>query len=229
MKSNPEPNALKVHISIDDIGKSFRWLTVNRPKSLFDMRLYGQLKTWHEKFGAVFTLYCFALVEQFLISEIPADYSDEFKANAHWLKFGFHGKCGNYPFAQEIGYRESFELVEKTIERLGAGKTNILRLHSWQATPDQKKFLFEKGVSTLLYPDDDCLRYDSNDKFTHCSLTHWRTRVWLENIEEINDKTLHVGREQIFAFTHEWCFEHVSGKFEEALKIYRDNGYEFID
>jgi len=219
---------MTVHFSIDDIGQSFKWLTTNRPKSLFDMRLYGQLKTLHEKFGTIFTLYCFALVEQFLISEIPSAYSAEFKANAHWLKIGFHGKCGNYPFAQETGYREGFELVDKTIERLSAGKTNILRLHSWQATPDQKKFLFEKGVFTLLYPDDDCLRYGSNDEFTHCSLTHRRTRVCLERSEEINDRTLHIGREQIAVFTHEWCFERVSGKLEESLKIYRDNGYEFI-
>lgn len=46
------------HYSIDDVWKSLRYLERNRPKSLFDMRFFGTLKGFHERFQVRFSLYC---------------------------------------------------------------------------------------------------------------------------------------------------------------------------
>lgn len=225
---NTQPKKAVVHISIDDVGNSLKWLTDNRPISLFDMRLFGKMKQWHEFYGAKFTLYCFALIDSFLISEVPLRYAEDFNNASDWLKFGFHGKRGNCRFAEETGYEAGFELVDQTITRLGGGTTDILRLHSWQGTPEQKRFLAGKGIRTLLYPDDDGLGYDDTDVFHDCGLTHWRTRVWYEKIDSINEQSIFVGKQHIAAFTHEWCFDKEADKIEKSLAIYRYNGYEFI-
>jgi hypothetical protein len=220
-------NELTVHISIDDVGASLRYLTMARMNSLFDLRLYGKLVEWHEKYDAKFSLYCFALADQFMISEIPDFYARDFSVSADWLKLGYHGKC-TVPFAEEAGYEAGFDLVDNTLTRLGAGKTDTLRLHCWRATPEQKEFLRRKGVAALLYYDDDCLRYDENDTFLHCGLIHRRTRVRFENISEVTSDALCVGRKNIAAFTHEWCFDKEAEKMEIALRFYKEHGYEFI-
>lgn len=218
---------MKVHISIDDVGKSFRWLARERPESIFDTRLFGKLRQWNNDFGAKFTLYVFALTEKFLISEIPSKYAEDFRGNADWLKFGYHGKC-EIPFAQESGYAEGFDLVDKTFTMLNAGKTNILRLHCWLATKTQKMFLSRHGTSTLLYPDDNNMPYGNDNTFYDDDILHRRTQVCYERITVVDTESLCVGDKYVSAFTHEWCFDQEAEKIKDSLKIYRSNGYEFI-
>ncbi|MDR2594954.1 MAG: hypothetical protein LBC87_09330 [Fibromonadaceae bacterium] len=215
---------MTIHFSIDDVVKAFRYLTKNCPASIFDVRLFGKLREWHREFGLIVSLYCFNEIDDFTLSQIPEKYMEDFRASCDWLKIGFHGKCGNYPFKHEVDYITGFESVEQAISQLGAGKTNILRLHSWQATQSQKKFLFEKGIKILLYPNEG-IEYDNNDAFYDGIITHWRTRVWFEKIELINEKSLCIGMERIVAFTHERCFEYEAQKIEKALKIWKGEGY----
>jgi hypothetical protein len=178
-------------------------------------------------YGAKFTLYCYALSGQFLISEIPSSYRHEFSANADWLKLGFHQKS-NVPFLEEKGYAAGFDLVEKTVLRLRAGRTKTLRLHYWKANLEQKEFLRQKGVKTLLTEDDESLHYNEEDFFIDHGIIHRRTRVRFENLNEISPSVLEIGRKHIVAFTHEWCFSDVAEKIEKSLSIYREHGYEFI-
>ena len=49
----------------------------------------------HELYGAVFSLYTFnyhSKDPEYDISYLPSKYAEEFKANAEWLKFGFHAR-----------------------------------------------------------------------------------------------------------------------------------------
>jgi hypothetical protein len=216
-----------IHFSIDDVCRAFRYLTKNRPASIFDMRLFGTLREWHNEFGLLVSLYCFNEMDNFMFSQIPKEYAEDFRASCDWLKIGFHGKCGNYPFKHEVDYIAGFESMEQTISRLGMGKTNILRLHTWQATQSQKKFLAERGIKILLYPNDDT-EYDKNDAFNDGIITHWRTRVWFEKIELITENSLCVGLKRICAFTHEQHFECEIEKIQKALKIYGRAGYEYV-
>lgn len=215
-----------IHFSIDDIGKSLRYLTRERPDSLFDLRLFGLLRQWHEAYGIVVTLYCYAMVDQFLISEIPDYYAKEFRDNADWLKLGFHGKC-DLSFAKETGYVAGFTLCRQTFERLGSGTTETLRLHSWLATAEQKRFLASNGITTLLYPNDNTLPYGVDDTFMENGLLHRRTHVWFEHMSDVTPETLFIGKNYIAIFTHEWCFDENAGKIQHSLAIYKENGYTF--
>ena len=220
----------KVHFSIDDVGRSLRYLARKRPKSLFDLDLYRTLQEWNKKYGLKVTLYCFAMLDDFLISEIPSVYEKDFSENAEWLRFGFHQKSA-VPFRDEgiDGCIAGYNLVNDTLTRMRAGKTNILRLHSWNADPVQKKFLADRGVETLLYPDDDCFRYDEKDEFEDKGLLHRRTRIWFEKFgQEMTHENLFVGQNYIVAFTHERCFLEQANRIEQALQIYKRNEYEFV-
>ena len=217
-----------VHFSIDDIGGTLRHLTHTRPSSLFDLPLFKRLKSWNLKYGVKATMYCYALVEgDFLISEIPGCYAKDFTESEDWLKFGFHSKR-DIPGKEETGYAAGFELIETTMSKLSAGTTDILRMHYYEATSEQKVFLREKGVKTLLYIDDDSIPYDENDIFMDCGLRHFRTRVQFEKIPSITPEALHIGRNNIAAFTHEWCFDENADKIEHGFEIYHEEGYVFV-
>lgn len=220
----------EIHFSIDDVGRSLRYLTRKQPKSLFDLDLYRTLREWNKKYGIKVTLYCFAMIDDFLISEIPSIYKKDFSENGEWLRFGFHQKSVT-PFRDEglEGCIAGYNLVEDTFTKLCAGKTDILRLHSWIATPAQKEFMINRGIKTLLYPDDDCFRYDENDEFTDRGLLHRRTRIWFEKLDEdITPEKLFIGHNCVIAFTHERCFLEQSARIEYALQIYKKNQYEFM-
>lgn len=217
----------KIHLSIDDVICSFRWIADNRPQSIFDLDLYGTLKRWNEQYGLKITLYCLSCLNDFLLSEIPDGYKDEFRNNSHWMRFGFHAKS-DIPLREERGYKAGWQLVKDTIKKMGMGETDILRLHYWTATHEQKNFLKNMGVKTLLYPDSESFGYDSHDCFYDCGLLHRRTRVCYEKIDKIDKKSLCIGKEFIVAFTHEWCFREQIYKIEESIKLLKESGYEFV-
>jgi hypothetical protein len=79
----------------------------------------------------------------------------------------------------------------------------------------------------LLTQDDDGLPYD-DDSYTDCGLIHMRTRLCFEKLEAVSAQTLHIGRDRIVAFTHEWCFDEQINKIEKALALYGGAGYEFV-
>ena len=116
------------HFSIDDVCRSLRWLTQKRPASLFDMQLFGKIQEWRHKYGLLTTLYCFTGVGEFDQMQIPEEYAKEYEANSDWLRLGFHGKCGDYPFSQERDYIEGYNIAAAARNNLRAGTTNILRL-----------------------------------------------------------------------------------------------------
>jgi hypothetical protein len=230
-KANDRIKKPSVHLSIDDVSESLQMLhkcsTYAGGGGMFKSTLFARLKKYHDQYNAKFTLYCYAIKDKFLISEIPFSFRQEFKANKDWLKLGFHQKC-DVPFLEEEGYAAGFELVERTVKCLHSGRTNTLRLHYWKANPEQKNFLRSKGVTTLLTEDDDRLPYNDDDFFISQGIVCRRTRVRFENLNEINPSTLAIGRKHIVAFTHEWCFADVTEKIEKALSLYREHGYKFI-
>ena len=214
-----------VHFSVDDVG--WRLHEANDCAGLFGVPFFAKLKEWHEEFGLRATCYCFAMTDDRPISELSGDLAPDFKRNRGWLKFGFHAKR-DLALAEENDCAAGFELVDATMRRLGAGRTNTLRLHHWEATPGQKEFLRSKGIKTLLTEDDDALPYGEDDAFVEHGLIHRRTRVRFEEIERIGKETLHIGRKHIVAFTHEWCFDEQIPKIGEALRLYADAGYGFV-
>jgi hypothetical protein len=120
-----------------------------RQVSIFKSDFLAVLKKWHDQYNAKFTLYCYSFADQFRVSQIPSSCCREFGAHADWLKLGFHSSC-YAPFLEEREYDAGFDLVERTVRRLRAGKTNTLRLHYWKANPEQKDFLRKKTLQLYL-------------------------------------------------------------------------------
>lgn len=189
------------------------------------MRLFGTLKKWHENYSIKCTLYVIEPTEFFLVTQHNSRLINEFEENSDWLRFGYHGN--KIHFNEDTFYASGFYLFEHARQKLRAGGTEILRLHYWYATEVQKQFLYNQGVRTLLYPDDDCICY-KDDYFKHCGLYHYRTRVCYEKMSEINNLTLFIGKPFIAAFTHEWCFDKVADKIRISLEHYHKNNYEFV-
>ncbi len=220
-------NGYFAHYSIDDVWKSFFWLTEHRPSSLFDMRFFGALKRFHEKFHVKFTLYCIMKGQGYSFCKIPLDYREEFLKNADWLRFGFHSVTDE-PFRETRSYQDSFFAFVKKREELGMGITDTLRLHSWRIRDDQLDFLHSQGISTVLYPDEEQFPYDENGFFVRNNMMFRRTDIWLEKTECINENILEIGNKACAVFTHEWCFDAEKEKMEKALFLHKANGYCFL-
>ncbi len=185
-----------VHLSVDDVLLS---LAPPAPEHT----MLACLSEYNRVYNAKFTLYCYSFQDNFLISEIKTDY---FQKARKWLALGYHAKT-NEPFASDHGYQAGFELTQRTFRALKATRANVLRLHYWDATSEQRAFLSKHGVKRILNREDS---------------------IKCENLSEINAESLRIGREEIFFFTHEWCFEQEREKLEAAIRLYCDAGYEFI-
>lgn len=215
------------HFSIDDVGLSFKYIFQNSPSTIFDMRLYSALLKWHEEYGLVVSLYSILTVDEFCISNIPNRYRSEFEESKDWLRFGFHS--GNEkPFAEDDDYKSSFGKMQEFFEKMGMGCTDTIRLHSWNATDSQEIFLKNRGISTLLMPDDERYTYNNEGIYIKNGIIHRRTDLWFEKEAEISEKSIGLEKEFYVMFTHEWCFDDQKDRIEEALKMLVDNGFSFV-
>lgn len=86
----------KYHMSFDDVCAVFRDLTenVNKYDSIFENSFLAWLKKMHETYGVKFSLYCFYTDtnDGWTLEDATNAYAKEFKANADWLRFGFHAR-----------------------------------------------------------------------------------------------------------------------------------------
>lgn len=217
------------HYSIDDVWKSLRYLERNRPDSLFDMRFYGTLKDFNERFQARFSLYCImrAPSEGYSFLDLPEVYRSEFADCADWLRFGFHSVTDK-PFAQTDSYEEEFLAFDEKVKLLGMGKADILRLHSWNIRDEQIDFLKDHGVTAILSPDEVGLPYDESGYFTRRDMLFKRTDIWLEKTEDIVEKWTETSQKNCTVFTHEWCFDEQKDKMETVLSLHNKGGYQFL-
>lgn len=83
-----------MHISIDDYFSVLKELTINADSysSLFDHPDFAFMRSMHQKYGAVFSLYVFNRMtgDTFDLSAMTEKFKQEFSKSAHWLKLGYH-------------------------------------------------------------------------------------------------------------------------------------------
>ena len=91
---------------VDDCIWFLRDLARQRPKSAFDHPFLAGFRKVHEATGlkVQFNLFYrtdfFYGMDEFTLADMPATYKAEFKANADWIKFGFHSlqEFPDYPW-----------------------------------------------------------------------------------------------------------------------------------
>lgn len=115
------PTQKIMHISFDD---SYSFLIdlkakQNTYKSIFENPLLGKLKSYHDTYGAVFSLYCFTYSPgaAWNISPLPTKFAVELRDNSDWLKLGFHGRNSGYAVSDwRVQYYYDFLTVIPEIE-----------------------------------------------------------------------------------------------------------------
>lgn len=78
-----------IHISFDDVSYCIKHISSGNLGSIFEDSFFNMLKSYHDEYGAVFSLYPYNLDASGFFS-IPSKYKNEFRENARWLKFGYH-------------------------------------------------------------------------------------------------------------------------------------------
>lgn len=96
------------HISFDDVVYCLHDITQNENTytSIFDNDFFALLKTLHDTYGAVFSLFVFLEdattgehATGWTLANTTTKFATEFSANAEWLKFGLHSLNKNYNYA----------------------------------------------------------------------------------------------------------------------------------
>ncbi len=92
-----------LHLSLDDTMFCFEDLAENDYDSIFEQPYLGALKALHDEYDAVFSLYTYNKT----LEKVDGRYAEEFKANASWLKLGFH--ADEYYGVNRNVYKEMME------------------------------------------------------------------------------------------------------------------------
>lgn len=169
-KKTPNPNTY-MHLSIDDTITVFKDLTDNSDKynSIFDNDMLNFFKSMHDKYGAVFSLYCFYEDDDFNLSQCTDKFAKEFSENSYFLKFGFHSLSGDGNLAENWNTAESdYQKVITQLIRITGSKEcidTVIRLHSFAGSLDAINAInvTENGIEGLLTADDDRISYYLND------------------------------------------------------------------
>jgi hypothetical protein len=170
---------------------------------------------------------------------VPRRYHGEFRANADWLKWGYHGYDANIEMKDVPDCERSFSAVRYAIyDFAGAqGFCRCIRLHCWSATAEQVAYLKNQGIDTLLCADNGTVSYD----LSRSEAVRLAERRLTEKNGMIYRKTdfryEHDGPDAIWTtlldcetvtlFTHEWCFMENAPKTEESLLLLAENNFEF--
>ena len=141
----------------DDCSFFLRWIALNKPQSIFDEMFLGRLKKIHDKYASKFMLNLFYHDDHhdFCIADFPADYRDEFQANAHWLKLSFHAKSEfpdrPYQHADRAKLAADFDLIYKEVCRFAGEECFIapMVIHWAITNPENFAVLKARGTRCL--------------------------------------------------------------------------------
>lgn len=225
----------KVHISIDDTIDVFRDLTNNQQNynSIFENRTLKYLQKLHNRYGAVFSLYCYYETADFDLSQCTGKFAKEFSENNSWLKFGFHAKNGTTNLS-DITAEDAcleYEQVLAELGRIMGGPSSIdtyVRLQNFAGNYEAVQAInnCEYGIDGLLTADDDRASYyldeiqnsfmRNNDYYFDQlnNLGFVSTDLRLENSNNLYDELFEIACDEnqnqiIEVFTHEWALNRI--------------------
>ncbi|WP_336863679.1 phage baseplate upper protein [Peribacillus frigoritolerans] len=247
-----------MHFSYDDEIGTLQRLTTGLPTSIFDMDTFAFMKSMHDKYGAVFTINLFYKYDDsFNLSNVTANYINEFRANSDWMKFAFHGYDGVVDYntidsatakthydntMSEIARFASPQCID-TMPRASMFGGNLANVRAWRDTANY-------GITGLLSADDtrnsyyhsnlqrDALiacddLYDEPEKLFFMRSNprlDAATNVYQTLENEKTDITLQGQQDAKIMFWHaSWTWSsQVKQNVEDCCKWARDNGYVFL-
>lgn len=243
-----------MHISFDDTIEIFKDITKNENEynEIFDNEMLSYLKKYHEKYGAVFSFYCYYTDGDFDLTQCTDKFVEDFQANSSWLKFAFHSYDGNSDLTNataEEALRQYSMVTEELIRITGGGECidSVPRLHRFAGNEEAIDAIneLEYGIDGLYTADDERQSYyleesDSNYVADHDTyydknndLLFVSTDLRLEetnllNLDRIMSSILKDSNQNkvVEVFTHEWQWGLVT-----KIKLYytcfwgQTNGY----
>ncbi len=241
-----------MHISFDDVYSCMADITQNADTyaSVFDNSFFGDLKQFHEQYGAVFTLNCFMEASGYDISNVTDKYKTELSENSDWLKFAFHAKDSKTKYTSDSvdTLKTQYKKFTDAIIRIADTQSidTVTRLGFFTGSINNMKALksCEYGITGFLTADDD--RTDNyylnaSDRSYVAENNFWydeendflaiHTQKRLENVTDIDAELTSIGTidngavTMVEIFTHESEYEH--DKTDKYLKWAKDNGYSF--
>lgn len=246
-----------MHLSCDDFIYTLKDLNTKLPASLFEHSVFAFLKRLHDTYGAVFTLNVFYVDGTFNLSNMTNYYAAEFRANADWLRFAFHGYDGVVDYStldsatakthydtimNEIKRFAGVENID-TIPRTSMFKGSLVNCQAWRDTT--------YGVAGFLAADDDrtnnlYLGTKAIDSLKACNdlydevekLYFLRTDLRLDNeitpyltLDSRKTNPIYRGQQNAqIIFWHDTgnYTQSLYDRIEDCCKWARDNGYVFL-
>lgn len=242
-----------IHFSIDDVLWALKNITDIEYSSIFEQPMLAFLKSCHEKYGFVVSLYLFYEYDGQCLSDVTDKYREEFAQNSSWLKFGFHayGEKTSYLKAPLGKAAEDYSLViNETIRITGSSDCidTMPRLHDFSGTKSSLKEMGNgcHGIVGALAADDNkkgsyYLNGQENDELHRAgklfdktlNLTFLKTDLRTERIKDkVIFSELHqaVSQEKgaLIVFTHEWAMDkHNEQVIENILQWGIEHDFEF--
>ncbi len=152
-----------MHVSVDDVNWILKEVTVNKANytSLFDSPFFGFIKSLHDKYGAVFSLYLFYEgADGWTINNMTSQYKQELIKHASWLKFGFHAQkeASDYNVLTKEELFADYSQIMSEIKRFSNTMNidSIPRFHAFGAKRESQFYLQEKHAlfDGMLTADD---------------------------------------------------------------------------
>lgn len=154
-----------MHLSVDDTYFLLKELNEGSYGSIYEHKIINFFKNLHDKYGAVFSLYCFyhsLEADEWIISDMTDKYKEEFKDAASWLKFGFHSNNSAMKYDETITPDEALKHYDTVIGAINnfagpASIDRIPRIHFFAATIEQIRNWknTDYGIKGLLAADDN--------------------------------------------------------------------------
>lgn len=231
--------------------------------SLFEQPVFAFFKRLHQDYQAVFSCFCFYEEgkDGRNLAQVTDVFREEFQENSDWLRFGFHGlnSGANYGSTRfqtgecRANYRQAGEDYEKTVKELeritGGGRCidRVPRIHFYAGTAEACRAWMDAscGIRGLISAEDDRIAYFHTEEqsrtlrqqdrldTTGLGLTFFRTKVRLENTEDIAAFLEDFGRqekmEELLVFTHEPFLEEerIRQMFRSCAAFARERDWGF--
>lgn len=204
---------MTMHFSVDDFIDAMLMLKNEVYQSIFEQPAFAVLKRVHEECGAVFSCYCFYETAGGNLGEVPSRFTEEFQANADWLRFGFHSyntdsnygskkfTSGNIITDGKTAGEHYAMVIRELIRITGGGQAidRYPRIHYYAGIKEdcQAWKQSEHGIIGLIAAEDDrvCYYHDEHQweeliqrgfyQDPQLDIGFWRTCIRLENMENM--------------------------------------------